>query len=118
MPAPARGGAPTAAAASPSAARAWVPDAPGHVWVRVPGGAWTRHARGPRRPAAPREWGAYGFYPWIDWERDAHGVLEVYHQRGSTQAVPDSQEIVNRVWDALDEETGAPAGPPTTIDGR
>jgi CubicO group peptidase (beta-lactamase class C family) len=62
--------------------------------------------------------GAYGFYPWIDRARDAYGVLEVYDQRGSTQAVPDSQEIVHRVWVALDDETGAPAGPATTTYGR
>jgi len=45
--------------------------------------------------------GAYGFYPWIDRAHHAYGVLEVYDQRGSTQAVPDSQEIVHQVWAAL-----------------
>ena len=45
--------------------------------------------------------GAYGFYPWIDRAHHAYGVLEVYDRRGSTQAVPDSQEIVHQVWAAL-----------------
>ena len=62
--------------------------------------------------------GAYGFYPWVDRARNAYGVFEVYDQRGSTVAVPDSQATVHEVWAALDKETGAPGGPATTTYGR
>lgn len=63
--------------------------------------------------------GAYGFYPWIDRARNAYGVLAVYDARhGSEHAVPAAQALVHQVWAALDTETGAPNGAPTTVYGR
>jgi len=62
--------------------------------------------------------GAYGFYPWVDRARNAYGLLLVYDTRGSDRAVPTSQALVHQVWAALDTETGAPGGPPTTVYGR
>jgi hypothetical protein len=64
--------------------------------------------------------GAFGFYPWIDRSRNAHGVLLVYDAAHSSEhAVPASQRIVHQVWDALDAETGpAVTTRPTVVHGR
>lgn len=64
--------------------------------------------------------GAFGFYPWIDRARNAHGVLLVYDsEHGSAHAVPSSQRIVQQVWAALDAETGPGSFPtPTVVHGR
>ncbi|MBU6330263.1 MAG: beta-lactamase family protein [Acidobacteria bacterium] len=64
--------------------------------------------------------GAFGFYPWIDRARNAHGVLLVYDAgHSSERAVPASQRIVHQVWAALDAETGMASYPtPTVVHGR
>lgn len=59
--------------------------------------------------------GAYGFYPWIDRVRDAHGVIAVYDTRGSELAVPESQRLLHQILAVLDREHGAPSTPGTTV---
>ena len=78
-------------------------------------GAWRDVTTADDAPVITSSNGAYGFYPWIDRARNAYGVLEVFDQRGSTKAVPDSQAIVHQVWAALDSETGPPVGVPATV---
>lgn len=78
-------------------------------------GAWRDVTTADDAPVITSGNGAYGFYPWIDRARNAYGVLEVFDQRGSTKAVPDSQAIVHQVWAALDTETGPPVDVPATI---
>lgn len=44
--------------------------------------------------------GAYGFYPWIDHENNAYGVLAVEDRRGAELAVPASQAVVDLALEA------------------
>lgn len=62
--------------------------------------------------------GAYGFYPWVDRSRNGFGIVFVYDQRGSDQAVPESQREMHWVWNALNELGVAQTSVPTTIYSR
>ena len=62
--------------------------------------------------------GAYGFYPWVDRAHDGYGVLLVFDQRGSDLAVPESQRIVHRVWEAVDALRPATTTGATITNGR
>lgn len=62
--------------------------------------------------------GAYGFYPWVDRSRNGFGIVFVYDQRGSDQAVPESQRQLHWVWTALDALGVPRSSAPTTIYGR
>ena len=59
--------------------------------------------------------GAYGFYPWIDRARAAHGVIAVYDTRGSELAVPESQRLLHQILAVLDLEHGEPVTTGTTV---
>ena len=59
--------------------------------------------------------GAYGFYPWVDRSRNGFGIVFVYDQRGSDQAVPESQRELHWVLGVLDGLGVMKTATPTTV---
>ncbi|MCX6510490.1 MAG: serine hydrolase [Actinobacteria bacterium] len=59
--------------------------------------------------------GAYGFYPWVDRSRNGFGMVFVYDQRGSDQAVPESQRELHWVLGVLDGLGVMKTATPTTV---
>ena len=59
--------------------------------------------------------GAYGCYPLVDQSRYGYDIVFVYHQRGSDQAVPESQREMHWVLGLLDGLGVAKTSTPTTV---
>jgi CubicO group peptidase (beta-lactamase class C family) len=63
-------------------------------------GAWADEVDGHGATTVVSGNGGRGFYPWLDRTTGTWGVVGVQDDRGSTSAVPASQDVARRYWEA------------------